>query len=92
MWFVLIESDLQDLQDVVGVDVLVKLIIDLHHRTLAAITKAMVALQNHVPLQFMLFEIMLNHLQGLVVPATETGASHADLNDNLFFHLSEDTK
>jgi hypothetical protein len=92
MCIVLVESALQDLQDVVGVDVLVQRIIDLYHRPPAAISKAMVPFQDDVSLQQMLFQVMLYHLQGFVVPATETGTSHADLYDYLFFHFSEDTK
>jgi hypothetical protein len=82
----------QKFQDVVSTDVLMEYIIDLYHRTFAAITETVVSLQDDFPLQSMLFQVMLDHPQGFVVPATEAGAPHADLNDYLLSHFSEDTK
>lgn len=74
------EFCIQDIQDIVTAYLLIHFVSNLQHGPFAAVTEAVIAFQDYLPLQVMVFQVFLNHLECLFVTAAETGTPHANLN------------
>jgi hypothetical protein len=70
----------QDLQDAVGTHVLIDPGSDLHHGPAGTVAEAMHAFEDHIPLQLVILQVILYHLQRGAVSPAEAGRAHANLD------------
>ncbi len=70
---------MQDIQDIVPGYMLIHLCANHQNRPGTAVAETVVPFQDHITLQLVVFKVLLNQLQGLLVPPAEAGASQAYL-------------
>ena len=74
------ELGIQDFKHVVPVHVFVYLVSYLQNRPFTAVAKTVIAFQEDILFQAMVFQIFLYHLKCLLITAAETGTAHANLD------------